>query len=83
MVAMFGDFAIDRVASASVGLFHLGGRRFNGFGTGFRWSALDKADMPGVVARLPSARLAREGHRSIIEVDDADLAALRGMAGEA
>ena len=36
--------------------------------------------MPVVAARLPSARLLREGDMSVVEVDDADLALLVGMA---
>jgi len=83
LVAMFGDFQIEATIDASLGLFHLGGRRFNGFSTGFQYGALDAIDMPGVVARLPSARLVRDGHRSTIEVSGGDLALLLKMAEEA
>ncbi len=74
---------------SGIGLFHLGGRRFNAFRTpvrtgGSRFAALDAdADMPVVAGRLPSVRLRREGHVSVVEVDDADLALLLGMAAEA
>ena len=80
MVAMFGDFQIDGTAGASLGLFHLGANRFNGFRTGFRYAALHESDMPGIAARLPSARLRREGDVSVVEVDEAALATLLGMA---
>lgn len=83
MVAMFGDFQIDGTAGASLGLFHLGANRFNAFRTGFRCAAMDGGDTEGMVARLPSARLRREGDMSVVEVDDADLATLLGMAGDA
>jgi hypothetical protein len=42
-----------------------------------------EADMPVIAARLPSARLRREGDMSLVEVDTADLARLLGMAGGA
>lgn len=82
MVAMFGDFQIDRTAGASLGLFHLGANRFNAFRTGFRYTAMDGGDIGGMVARLPSARLRRGGDMSVVEADDADLATLLGMAEE-
>lgn len=63
-------------------LVHLGANRFNGFRRGSRYSALSDGDMPGIVPRLPSARLRREGDMSVVEVDDADLALLTGMAEE-
>ncbi len=69
-------------------MFHLGGNRFNAFRTpllpGSRFAALDAgADMPVIAARLLSARLRRERHMSVIEVDDGDLARLLAMAEEA
>ena len=82
MVAMFGDFQIDGTAGASVGLFHLSANRFNAFRTGFRHTAMGGGDIEGMVARLPSARLRHEGDMSVVEVDDADLALLTGMAEE-
>ena len=39
--------------------------------------------MPAIAARLRSARLLREGDMSVVEVGDADLALLLGMAEEA
>ena len=36
LAAMFGDFEIAPVASSDIDLFHLGGRRCNGFRTGHR-----------------------------------------------
>lgn len=57
MVAMFGDFQIDRTAGASLGLFHLGGNRFNAFRTGFRWAALGEVGLPPIAARLPPAAM--------------------------
>ena len=84
LAAMFGDFEIAAFASSDIGLFHLGGRRFNAFRTGSRWTALGaEADMPVITARLPSARLLPEGPTSVVEVNDADLARLLGMAEEA
>ena len=83
LAAMLGDFEIAAVARSAFGLFHLGGHRFNAFTTGVRWAALGQNGMPVVAARLPSARLRREGDMSVVEVDDADLARLLGMAEEA
>ena len=84
LAVVFGDFEIAPAASSDIGLFHLGGRRFNGFRTGHRWIALEADDgMPAIAARLPSARLLRERHMSVVEVGDADLALLLGMAGRA
>ena len=81
LAAVFGDFEIAAVAASALGLFHLGGGRFNGFRTGHRWAALEADDdMPAILARLPSARLRREGRLSVVEVGDADLALLLGMA---
>lgn len=83
MVALFGDFQIERVAGAAIGLFRLGGRRFNAFRTdGGRWTALHGRDMPGVVGSLPSARLSPNGPMSIVEMDDADFAGLLEAAEE-
>ncbi len=83
LAAMFGDFEIAPAASSDIGLFHLGGNRFNAFRTGSRWAALEADDgRPAIAARLPSALL-REGDMSVVEVGDADLASLLGMAGEA
>ena len=81
MAALFGDFQVEHAAGASSGLFHLGGNRFNAFRTGSRWSALDPGGMAPIAARLPSARLGREGDMSVVEVGDADLALLLRMAG--
>ncbi|WP_206664809.1 hypothetical protein [Dankookia rubra] len=36
VVAMFGDFEIAPLATSALGLFHLGGNRFNGFRVGSR-----------------------------------------------
>jgi hypothetical protein len=36
--------------------------------------------MPVIAARLPSARLRREGHMAVVELRDADLALMLGMA---
>lgn len=83
LAAMFGDFEIAAVAGSAFGWFHLDGRRFNAFTTGSRWAALCQDGMPTLAARLPSARLRREGDMSVVEVDDADLATLMGMAEDA
>jgi len=83
IVGLFGDFEVQHLARTKLGLFHLGGDRFNGFRIGPRYTALGEADMPGIVAHLPSARLLRDSLRTIVEVGDADLAKLLGMAEEA
>jgi hypothetical protein len=83
IVALFGDFEVQHLARTKLGLFHLGGDRFNGFRIGPRYTTLGEADMPGIVAHLPSARLLREGPRAIVEMEDADLAKLLAMAEEA
>ncbi|GAA0607183.1 hypothetical protein GCM10009416_50210 [Craurococcus roseus] len=82
LAAMFGDFEIAAVAGSAIGLFHLSSGRFNAFTTGVRWAAMGRDGMPVVAARLPSARLRREGDMAVVEVDDADLATLLRMAGE-
>lgn len=88
LAAVFGDFELEPAARSGVGLFHLGGRRFNAFRAPLRtrsgFAVLDaQSDMPVVAARLPSARLRREGDMAVVEVGDADLALLLGMAEEA
>lgn len=80
LAVMFGDFEIAAGAASAVGLFHLGGRRFNAFTTGVRWAALREDGLPVVAAHLPSACLLRNGDMSVVEVSDADLALLLGMA---
>ena len=82
MAALFGDFPMAPKDMFSLGLFHLGGRRFNGFRTGFHHTALRDGDMPGITARLPSARLLRDGPKTVVEVGDPDLALLLGAAEE-
>lgn len=82
MAALFGDFPIASKDMFSLGLFHLGGRRFNGFRTGFHHTALRDGDMPDIAARLPSARLLRDGPKTVVEVGDPDLALLLGAAEE-
>ena len=82
MVAVFGDFEIHPRYEHSLGLFHLGGRRFNGFRSRYTASALRDGDVPGIAARLPSARLLRDGPKTVVEVNDADLALLLRAAGE-
>jgi len=82
-VAMFGDFEVQHLARAKLGLFHLGGNRFNSFRVGSRYTALDEEDMQGIIAHISSARLLREGHSAVVEVGGADLAMLLRMAEEA
>lgn len=83
LVAMFGDFEVQHLAPTKLGLFHLGGNRFNGFRVASRYTALDEEDRQGIVAHIPSARLRREGASAIVEVGDADLMMLLGTAREA
>ena len=88
LAAVFGDFGLAPLVGAGVGLFHLGGGRFNAFRTPLRtrsgFAALEAdRDMPAIAARLPSARLRREGDMSFVAVDDADLSRLLATAQDA
>lgn len=82
MAALCGDFPMASKDMFSLGLFHLGGHRFNGFRTGFHHTALRDGDILRTAARLPSARLLRDGPKTVVEVNDADLALLLGAAEE-
>jgi hypothetical protein len=85
VMAMFGDFDLALSGRAARVLFHLDGRRFLAFRLigGRVQGGLNEGDMAAVAAHVPSARLLREGERSLVEVDDADFAALQAMAQEA
>jgi hypothetical protein len=80
VAAIFGDWQIEAMTQVRLGLFHLGGQRFNGFRTGFRYTALRKADMTTIIAQLPSARLLRDGPQTTVEVNEDDLARLVATA---
>jgi hypothetical protein len=83
VAATFGDWQIEVIAQVRLGLFHLGGRRFNGFRIGFRYTTLSKGDLPKIIAQLPSARIVRDRPRTIVEASDTDLARLSATAKEA
>jgi hypothetical protein len=80
VAVMFGDFELAPFAAARLGLFHLGGGRFNAFRAGFDFDALGEGDMAAIAARVPSARLRQHGEQALVEVDADDLARLRAIA---